>query len=72
MNDQIQRGATVIPKSVTASRIEENFEVFDFVIRDEDVNIIDGFNRPDGRLIIGDDAGSGDVSHPHYPFNIEF
>ena len=47
---QIQRGVAVIPKSVTPSRIEENFKLFDFTISDEDVATIDGFGRPDGRL----------------------
>ena len=70
---QIQRGVAVIPKSVTPSRIEENFKLFDFTISDEDVTTIDGFGRPDGRLIIPMLNGKPrDAGHPHYPFNIEF
>jgi len=70
---QIQRGVTVIPKSVTPSRIEENFKLFDFTISDDDVAVLDGFDRPDGRLIVPLlDGKPRDAGHPHYPFNIEF
>ena len=70
---QVQRGVVVIPKSVTPSRIEENFKLFDFTISDEDMATIDGFDRPDGRLIVPMLNGKPrDASHPHYPFNIDF
>ena len=36
----LQHGAVPLPKSVTASRIEENTKVFDFVISDEDMKTI--------------------------------
>lgn len=47
---QIQRGHSVIPKSVTKSRISSNFNVFDFELTDGDIKEIESFERPDGRL----------------------
>ncbi|MGN6303054.1 MAG: aldo/keto reductase [Angustibacter sp.] len=46
----IQRGDVVFPKSVTPSRMQENFELFDFELSDEDVEQITGLHRgEDGR-----------------------
>ena len=36
----IQRGVAVIPKSIKKERIEENFNIWDFSLSDEDMNII--------------------------------
>jgi 2,5-diketo-D-gluconate reductase A len=40
-----QRGNIVFPKSTTASRIEENFALFDFELEDEDMRRIDSLDR---------------------------
>ncbi|MGI5832924.1 MAG: aldo/keto reductase [Thermoguttaceae bacterium] len=37
----LQKGVNPLPKSVTAARIKENFDVFDFNISDEDIAKID-------------------------------
>ena len=41
----IQRGDIVFPKSVTASRVRENFEIFDFELGDDAMEAITGLNR---------------------------
>ena len=49
----LDRGYIVIPKSVTPSRIRENFDVFDFSLDADDLAKIAALDRKDGR--IGDD-----------------
>ena len=41
----IQRGDIIFPKSVTRSRVEENFDLFDFELADDDMWAISGLNR---------------------------
>uniref|UniRef100_A0A673KN73 alcohol dehydrogenase (NADP(+)) n=1 Tax=Sinocyclocheilus rhinocerous TaxID=307959 RepID=A0A673KN73_9TELE len=69
----IQRGVICIPKSVTPSRIKQNIEVFDFKLTDEDMRVIESFNRNE-RLIIPTIMIDGqkvwrDAKHPHFPFS---
>lgn len=45
-----QLGAIAIPKSATASRQKENISIFDFELSDEEVTIINGLTKSDGRL----------------------
>jgi len=45
----VQRGDIVFPKSVTPSRMAENFALFDFELSDDDMEAISGLSRPDGR-----------------------
>lgn len=64
---QVQRGHVVIPKSVTKSRIEENFNIFDFELNDEDINSINTLDCNE-RFCHLDWV----KDHKDYPFNIEF
>ena len=51
----LQKGYVPLPKSVTDSRIEENFNVFDFELSDEDMSFIDGL-RGIGKEALDPDA----------------
>ncbi|GAB2734989.1 aldo/keto reductase [Salinifilum aidingensis] len=46
----LQLGVVVIPKSVTPSRIRENFDVFDFRLGEDEMRAIEQLDRPDGRV----------------------
>ncbi len=54
----LDRGYVVIPKSVTPSRIRENFDVFDFSLDADDLAMIAALDRKDGR--IGPDPETAD------------
>lgn len=60
---QIQRKVAVIPKSLTPSRIQENFKVFDFELTTEEVKAMDALDC-NGRVYLEGDG----IGHPHYPF----
>jgi len=71
----IDRGIVVIPKSVTPSRIEQNFNVFDFSLTEKEMQLIKSYNRNwhfcvpqitvNGKLI------PRDLKHPLFPFGID-
>jgi len=60
---QVQRGHITIPKSVTKSRIRENFEIWDFDLTPEDIKLINTFDC-NGRICPYDDA----YTHKDHPF----
>lgn len=46
----LQRGLAAIPKSVTPSRIAENFDVFSFSLGDDELARLDALDDDDGRI----------------------
>nr|XP_057928932.1 aldo-keto reductase family 1 member A1-B [Doryrhamphus excisus]XP_057928933.1 aldo-keto reductase family 1 member A1-B [Doryrhamphus excisus] len=70
---QTQRGVVTIPKSVTAARIRENIQVFDFTLEEEEMSRVTALNK-NWRYIVPMIQVDGkrvprDAGHPHYPFN---
>ncbi|XP_052742991.1 uncharacterized protein LOC112052329 [Bicyclus anynana] len=59
----VQRGVTPIPKSVTKERIEQNIDIFDFVLSDEDMDRLSEFNQNYRKV-----WPSFWQDHPYYPF----
>lgn len=55
----IQQNRVPIPKSVHADRIKENADVFDFSLSAEQLAVIDGLDRPDGRTGANPDTFGG-------------
>mmetsp|Transcript_11654 Transcript_11654/g.23691 ORF Transcript_11654/g.23691 Transcript_11654/m.23691 type:complete len:355 (-) Transcript_11654:1488-2552(-) len=62
----IQRGGTVVAKSVTPTRIEENFKILDFQLTQDDMESISLLNRGWRHLLWPETSG-----HPDYPFKDE-
>lgn len=63
----VQQDITVIPKSVTPARIEENFKIFDFSLTSEEMTQLSSLNK-NFRNYCEEIA----LDHKYYPFNAEF
>ncbi|CAH8566646.1 unnamed protein product [Heterobilharzia americana] len=63
----LQRNLIVVPKSVTAKRIEENFQIFDFKLSNEEMHQLNtkGLNERQFNLLSMSE-------HPEYPFKEEY
>lgn len=67
LNYLISLGISVIPKSVTKSRIEENFDIFDFTLDQEDISYLDSCNKNQRCS-----PQTAFRNHKYFPFAIEF
>lgn len=63
----VQRNLCVIPKSVTPTRVTENFQIFDFELDSEEVKQLETLNK-NHRL----NLETHSMKHQYYPFNIEY
>ncbi|XP_052801720.1 1,5-anhydro-D-fructose reductase-like [Mya arenaria] len=63
----IQRGLSAVPKSVKPERVVENFQIFDFELSEEEMELLRALNK-DFRLNIETVA----VDHKYYTFNDAF
>jgi len=63
----LQKGMTIIPKSVRRSRIEENFDILDFQLSNEDMTKIDALGASAWRMLPLD----RDAHHPDWPFRVD-
>jgi len=71
----IQRGIPVIPMSIKASRIKENFDVMDFTLSPADMKLINDLskNGTNARFYVRTNQKKELYGHsPHYPFHDEF
>ena len=62
----IQRGIIVIPKTINIQRMKENFNVFDFSISDEDMQLINSLDIK--KAVIGD---FNDIEYNKYVLGIK-
>ena len=53
----LQKGYLPLPKSVTPARIQENFEVFDFEIKEDDMEFMSNIESPFDGPIMPDEIG---------------
>lgn len=58
LNWHMELGNIAIPKSVTPSRIKENFDLFDFKLSSDDMKKMEGLDRAEGR--VGPDPDTAD------------
>ncbi len=62
----IQKGIIVIPKTVKIERMKENFNIFDFNISSEDMQLINSLDTK--KALIGDFT---DIEYNKYVLNIK-
>lgn len=63
----MQIGAIPLPKSTSTHRIQENINIFDFVLSEDEMKLLDSFDCQK-RLSPLDPA----KTHKYWPFNIKY
>lgn len=63
----VQRGVIVIPKSVTDTRIQDNFKIFDFELSEDEMKEINNFKEHYRYCHL-----NWLKTDPNYPFNLEY
>lgn len=66
----IQENVVVIPKSVTKTRIQENFGVFDFILSDSEISMLDSLDKNDRTFDFKFLTEA--TESPEFPFHIPF
>jgi len=56
-----QDGVIALSKTATESRLQENYDVFDFSLSDEEMQAVAGLAKPDGRIV-----NPGHLRPPHW------
>ncbi|KAF7280226.1 hypothetical protein GWI33_006271 [Rhynchophorus ferrugineus] len=64
----LQRNIVVIPKSVTATRLKENIDLFDFTLDGDDLTALRGLDQGEPARVCDFSFAKAFVSHPEWPF----
>lgn len=64
---QVDNGVIPIPKSVTKTRISENIDIFDFKLTEDEIKLIDTFNKNERTINFWES-----LQDKHWPFAIEY
>ncbi|XP_060531330.1 aldo-keto reductase family 1 member B1-like [Cylas formicarius] len=67
----LQRKIAVIPKSITPSRIKENFDLFNFSLDDSDLKLLDSLKVGEKARVCNFSNLHGFKNHPEWPFPSE-
>ncbi|XP_067938669.1 1,5-anhydro-D-fructose reductase-like [Watersipora subatra] len=67
LRNLLQRGIIVLPKSVTPARIKSNFQVYDFELDSEDIDMVKGINK-ELQMFHVEALGKQNFSHPFFPW----
>jgi len=67
----VQQGIAVIPKSSSASRLQENFKILDFELSRGDMALLEGLDKGDAGRTLKFEFLPGIINHPEFPENLK-